>query len=204
MRNLVNIIHPYTYKLEMEDGGLRLVIGECPQYLERDKKVESFVQTVLDFNVKVINHENYPENFIERGFQKEALRLDSIYNFLEDERIEIIDTLPNGFPLPDKKFEKISKKLWKNYKKTYITNSRLQKKIKHFEKHFFVGGAFERCLGNAAAYYHDTYRISGENLFCVKDLCASFFDNQVKEMEQELSKRNIQIINYDEALELLN
>lgn len=125
-----------------------------------------------------------------------ALRLDKVFGkIFRDERIESFYTQRNGFPIPDKKPENTDEDLW-NYMSEYvISHSELRKRVEGHSQLFFIGGVFERCLGNAAAYCADRYKIPGENIFCVKDLCVSFDKGEAKLMENELLKRKVHIIN---------
>lgn len=202
MGSLVNIIHPHTYKIVENGEKLNLVIGgSCSEYKARDRKVINFIRRALESS-EVFRYNSY-DDLMNLTYQSMAIELDPNLNILEDQRIKSFSTLPNGFPRPGKRPEDLDYNLWKMIRRGVISHSNLKKKIEgHFPIVFF-GGAFERCLGNAVVYCTDQYNIPGKNIFCVQDMCASFNEKEAEAMEQELLNRDVQIINYEEAIQLL-
>jgi hypothetical protein len=131
-----------------------------------------------------------------------GLKMDMVFGkIFKDERIDSYLTLGNGLPRIEKRPKRINYELWKEMEGSVISGSDLLSKTEDFQNLFFIGGIFERCLGNFAAYLAENTQ--DKSLFCVKDLCVSFLPEEAKKMEQELLKRNVQMINSEEALRLL-
>lgn len=132
-----------------------------------------------------------------------SLKLDPIYDFLFDSRIDIVTTTPSGIPIPDKILESIDQDLWNYFREIYTSHSGLEQKIGNPRLVIFIGGILENCIVNAAAYFHQHYKTPGQQLFYIPELCVSFDEKLLAEMRSQLDEREINPIKYEDALNLL-
>lgn len=196
MGALVNIIHPYTYKLKDDT----FIIGPIEENEERDKKVASFVKQALKSGAHVLHHRNEHPRTIDGAMHDVSFHLDPHFKFLAD--LDYVVTTKYGAPLPDKRNGKISADVWNLMEKLYTSHSQLKEKIGTPEIAFFIGGVFENCLVNAAGYHHDHYRPPRQQLFYIPELCVSFDEKLRAEMAGKLSQRNIEPVSCQQALDL--
>ena len=200
---LLNIIHPYIYKVH----GDTLKTGPIEEFNERDKRINTFVNTALNSNVEVLLHKYHREFFLE-CLEKVAFESDSLFNFMSNPKIEKITTNSYGCPIPDEKPEELSKDIssedWAEYKKTFISHSELKDKIKGHDKILFIGGVLESCVANVSNYFHKFYREENQNLFYVKDLCVSRDNDLWNSTKHKLDEANIKNLDYDSAIKLFN
>lgn len=208
MKTLLNVVHPYTFKLINKPDGLCLVVGENNEgpYRERDRKVASFMRQVLDTHGKIIVHNAVSPSFMETIFQAMTFQDDSLYSeTLSDENVLIIQTAPNGAPILDepKKLDEESVKAWEWCRNRMRTHCEIKYSTGNPDIVFFIGGALEACLGSFAAYHADNYSHEGQRLFYVPELSASFDEKAAESMKLELSKRNVDPISYWDAMRVL-
>ncbi len=203
MTNLVNVVHPHTYKLLKNGDGFTINIGPCEEYSERDKKVSGFLQEAIDSGAKVIHYQEVVGGLLRMGLNDISLKFDSLYKCLSDGKIERFGTTSLGIPAPDIKPTFVSDEMWMYLKEKIISHSELKSKIGKMSNAFFIGGVFENCVANFAAYYALNYKNGGRTI-CVPELCASFNEDEAKTIEEKLIKRGIEIVGYEEAVELLH
>jgi len=205
MNNLVNIIHPHSYKMRGSvEEGFELVCGRIKEFEDRDRKVANFVKTALDSKIKILRHEFPPNINVEYFLQLGAISQDSFYgDLLFDERILKVTTLDNGEPIVDKRPKEIDVEKWNKFKDLFISDSELGRLIGNPERTFYIGGFFEACVKNMA--YHQIKRYTPErDVFVIEEICASSpNDEKTQEVREGLQKDGIKIISYKEALELL-
>ena len=105
----VHIIHPYTYKARGES----LVIGNTPEFSERDTKINTIIQEALSSGSLVYHHRDKNPNYSE-GLLRDCLFIESQLSFLLDDRLRVFVTMPNGLPLPDEAPPIVLPDVWKN------------------------------------------------------------------------------------------
>jgi len=197
---LLNIIHPHTFR----QVGDTLMIGPYEPYKERDEKVSAFVTRTLDSGKKVISN-NYSDGyFISDCLRRAAFLGDPLYTFLSDERIDTITTPATGTPIPDKRPEAIPVEYREALRQIYISHSDLKGKVGGYEHVIFIGGFLGNCVTNAAAYFHQHYRKSGQQLFYIPELCVSFREKDLAEVKPKLDERDIRPLDYEEAMDLIS
>ncbi|MBI2148590.1 hypothetical protein HYU23_02830 [Candidatus Woesearchaeota archaeon] len=194
---LLNIIHPYTFKL----SGSTLKIGPVPEFRKRDKKVEQLARKVLSSGGKVIYYKYSDGNFVKEVMHESALHSDPIYQFLYGS-VETVTTTPYGIPIPDEKPAKIEVEAWKLMTELYTRHSELRQIIEGHENVVFIGGALEKCLANAAIYFNQHYREPGQKLLYVPELCVSFNADEKERAVEKLSRNNIELIKFTEVMSL--
>ena len=203
MTTLINIVHPYSYKMKRSLEKFKLIYGSIEEFEERDRKVVEFVRTALDLNIKILRHEFPPKGTINYMLQHGSISADPIYEeILFDEGIQEVVTLDNGKPIFDKKPEEMSEKIWKKFNGLFVSDSELKKLIGNPDRTFYIGGFFEGCVRNMAYHQIRNYTPDKE-VFCVEELCASINDKKTQEVRENIKREGIKIITYEEAIELL-
>lgn len=197
---LVNIIHPYTFKLI----GNAFQIGPVPEFEERDKNLSTLVAETLAANGRVIVHRDDDEKSLRSAMQDMAFRIDPLFSFLFDSRVESVVTTHYGLPIPDKRPDAVPKKMWTALRKTYTSHSTLQRKISKPRTVFFVGGVLENCVVNAACYFHKHYQTPGQQLLYVKELCVSQDTTLLEKIQPQFDERGIQAISYQDAMKRIS
>ena len=203
MKNLVNVVHPHTYKMEGDIGNLKLVIGPSEANNDRDEMVVSFLENAKQEGSKILVGFEHVENPIGLAARHMSLKYDPRYKFLTDEKLANFYTSCFGQPIPDERPEKIDEEIWKYLQENIISKSKLEEMSAGFEKIFFIGGIFENCLGNYAHYFSQNYSRNGDKLFCIEDLCVSFDKEEKERIKKELLKDGINFTSYRESLELV-
>ena len=185
---LINIIHPYTYKLV----GDTLNMGPVSEYTERDLGVAVVVNTALDKGAKVLLHRYHDGDQFKAMLEQAALALDPLYGFIFDPRITSVVTTPFGTPRPNAKPEPISAETWRAVEKMYTSDSELEQHFIDVNPIIFIGGVLERCVTNIACYAHQKYKKPGQELFYIPELCVSL-DRELlqKTTLPEFAKRDI-------------
>lgn len=198
---LLNIVHPYTYKLE----GSTLLLGQSPEgeAREREIRVSEFANLALQSGEKVIWHKASRGNPISDMMVSTGFRMDTLYEFLFDENVDSITTTGHGTPIPDNIPEGFDPELWKQGQGIYTSHSQFEEKIGAERDVVFIGGMLENCVANAANYFHQNYRIEDQNLFYIPELCVSVNSQELKEVEKKLRGRNILPLEINSARELL-
>lgn len=203
MLNLVNIVHPYSYKCAIRDGKLNLVYGSIEEFEERDKKSVNFVKIALDLGARILRHEFPPKGTPNYAIQHGAISSCHIYgDILFDERIIEVITLDDGNPIPDKKPEEIDNEQWEEFSGLFVSDSKLKELMGNPERTFYIGGYFEACVRNISYHQIKNYTPDKE-VFCIEELCASTNDKKTREVRDELEGNGIKLISYEEALMLL-
>lgn len=198
---LVNIIHPYTYKIE----GDTPKIGPINKFKSRDSKVSNFVKIALENGAKILNHESwdYKRDGFDRLLTKIALETDPLFEILFDDRVDCITTMANGLPIVDERPEELEEHIWDYLKSFYISHSELKDKIENMKTIMFIGGYLENCLAKVSLYFHRNYRSNGQRILYVPEVCVSIDKEKFKEVKQKLEDAEIEEISYDEAIDLL-
>lgn len=198
MGNLVNIVHPYVWKVK----GNAFHVGNVEEYKERDKKIVNFLRKSLDLGIKILRFDDTSrgdfQNILERGAFEEPPYEGIFY----DERVIQVKAPSNAIPILDKKPKEISKENWEIVNKYCISHSDLKELIGNPKNTFYLGGYLEYCLINAVAYQKDHYT-PDENVFVVEDLCSVYCLDEVTKAMSEFSSRNIKVIPYKEAMGML-
>lgn len=203
MSTLINIIHPDTFKAVHKEEGLFIWRkGECPEHLERDKKVSEFVYASLEKGSDVLNHRRYGSQEM-LDYEKELLK-DPLYKkLLADDRIRSFYTQNDGLPLsqnpPDVPESELHEAL-----KSIISHKKLRQivGIPRPDLVFFIGGFFEQCMGNFSIYYAE--RISeGEMMFCIPEFCVSAKNGEYNVAKNEMAKAGIRFIRSEEAMKII-
>lgn len=203
MPNLVNIVHPYSYKCVQRKEGLTLVGGVIKEFRERDENVAKFVRTALDLDIRVFRYDFPPKGTFESAMQNGVVSLCPIYGkLLFDERIIGFDTLDNGKPIIDEKPEEMDEETWNKFKGLFISDSKLKELMGNPKRTFYIGGFFETCVKNMAHHQIKNYTPDKE-VFCIEELCASINDEKTQEVRDGLREDGIKLISYEEALRLL-
>ena len=196
---LVNIIHPYTYKLK--DGAF--CIGPIEEFRERDERISEFVGECLSHKIKLLRHDCPRESSMGGALELLSFKTDPFYHSILDRRVNKISTTHYGVPLPDEKPESVKLADWKRLKKVYSTRSVLRDKLGRHSKLFFIGGIFELCVVNSMGYVIKEFSDVKRELFCIEDLCVSLDDKKKEDTKEIFKKRNIQLIDYKEALDII-
>ena len=123
MNILLNVVHPYTYRL----AGSTLFIGGKPEWDVRDKKVAEFIKQTFAYGGRVIYHRAHPADSLDGAMQDFAFADSPLEKFYSDARVEMIVTLPTGCPRVDVRPEKIPKDRWEAYKDYFVSHSELKK-----------------------------------------------------------------------------
>ena len=196
---LLNIIHPYTYKV---NDNKTLVVGSIKEFKERDKKINSLVKKILDSKGKIINQNYSSGNVFEELLYKSALYEDKIFKFLFDKTTYQVTTTCYGTPIPDSKPDNIKEDIWKILTAIYTKHSELKTIIESHKKMLFIGGTLEACLPNAILYFYDKYKIPNENLLYVPEICVSFEQDKAKSAIEKLTEKGILPIKFKDAIRL--
>ena len=204
MRNLVQVVHPHTYKYILEDGQIKFEIGPSNEANKpRDEKVASFLKEAKKSGSEILVHLEYMDNFMGRAMQRLAFKADPIYEDVVETIEDCFFTLHSGLPLPRNRPEKIDKKSWDFLRRNIISHSGLKRRIPEAENVFFMGGLLEACLGNFTNYYSMHYSTNGQKLFLIEDLAASLDENEAKKIKGILGEGGINFVNYNTAMSLL-
>jgi len=187
MPALINIIHPHMYRCVPDDG--------------IDYKVVDFLKKELDKGSRMYGHFEIRDNVLGAFMRKATMEMDAVFGeIFMDKRVESFFTLGNGYPFPDKMPKDENEEQWKALRRYFVTHSELKTKINGYSPIIFLGGAFERCVGNIAAYCADNYELNNGEIFCIEDLSVSVNKEEAGKMKDELRKRGVQVINSQEAL----
>ena len=200
MKCLINIVHPYTYKLE----GDTVFIGPFPEFEKRDRKIVSFIRKYLDLGHQVLHHRDKNPKHIDGALRDILFLNDPIYGGLfQDPRMDFVVTTPLGQPIPDNRPEAIKLKNWENYVTYFTTDSGFKNKIKEHDINIFIGGCLDACLANAMGYYHENIRKPGEKMYYVLELSTIYDNSKLYDVTKKLIERNIFNLNYEEAMSLI-
>jgi len=194
---LINIIHPYTYKLK-EDT---LVVGPIEEFEDRDKKVNSLIKKACDSGNKILVHRCHRGNPVEYSMQEAAFLLDPLYERLLE--LESVVTTPLGIPIPDKKPDQVDEDIWNHFSKIYTSHSQLKEKMSKNSEVIFIGGVIESCLFNFIIYYYDNYR-NGEQVFIIPELCVSFDREECNKLLAKLRERKVGELDYYNIVDLIS
>ena len=196
---LLNIIHPYTFKIRSNVKGNTLVIGPVKDFKERDEKVSKLIKQVIDSDNRALVQMYHGGNPMEFSMQEAALLADPLYEQVLS--LSNAVTTPYGVPIPDKKPENADETTWAYLQKIYSTHSELKEKVGHPDSALFIGGAMEACLYNGLIYYNEHFR-NGEKVFYVPELSVCLNQNQFEELKPNLDKLKILALSFEEAMEL--
>jgi len=166
----LNVVHPYIYRLQGED----LVMGEIPEFTQRDIKIGNLVKTFLDSNRKVIWHQEFVSH-IQSLVSEVAVVSDSQLGVLGDSRVIHVSTDIQGVPFSDSYLE-----------------------IK--ENCYFIGGLFEACLANLMGVHYSLRGPSGKGIFYIPELCVSRDTGKYSAVEKKILALGIKPIPYEDAL----
>ena len=197
MPNLLNIIHPYTYKLR---EGL-FVLGSIDEYKERDEKLSAFVTRALKSRARVLHHRRTSPGSMEAGVEDVAFEVDPLFRFFRDGEIDSFATTLYGVPIADERplSSKITSREWDQLKSLFISYSKLREKIGNPDNVFFIGGVFECCLANAATYFRRQY-FPDTIMYYIPELCVSLNEDLFRETEERLEREKISPLSYNDAL----
>lgn len=179
----LHIVHPYTFKIL--NGELN--VGPCEEFAKRDKRLNLLVQGFLDTGSGVVVHDLVGGGLSRVLLEAAAIRLDPMYAPLLDGRVQRISTNPWGLPVDD------------SYGGNGLTTHSEFCDIVEFPL-CFIGGYFDRCLGNVAAYARG---FDKRGICYVPELCVSVDDKKKQLMTVELAKRNVNPLCLEEVLSSL-
>ena len=200
MNTLVNIIHPYTYKLHNDS----FIIGPMEEHKERDERVNSFVTKALELRVKVIHHGNKNSKYVDGLIQDVGFECDPLYKFLSDPRLAEVVTTNYGLPIPNEQPQEFPQEMWELFKEYFTSHEQLKETVgEGHDTTFFIGGILEACVTNAACYYHNHFRKAKEKVFFIPELCVSLDEEKRRSAKILLAEREIFPIDYDKAMVLL-
>jgi hypothetical protein len=199
MANLLNIIHPYTYKLE----GTTLNLGPVEEFKERDEKLRYFVDQALNYKTRVLIHHHRHPKSIDGAMVSIGFHVDPLFKFMFDPRIKQVVTTLYGAPLPDERIETISEDQWNLLKDYFTSDSNLRRIVGKPKNIFFIGGVLEKCLCNAAAHFLSYQNGESQKIFYIPELCVSFDQTQREITEGKLKDRSIESISAKEAIKIL-
>lgn len=199
MSTVVNIIHPYTYKMR----GKNYIIGPIPPFEARDRKVASFVNMALEHNISVIHHRDSIPGTQKALFRDLAFHEDPLYSFLFDPRIIPVVTTQWGVPIDDKKPKGTSSVLWAQAEQTYTKHTELQRIVGNLNLILLIGGALENCLRNMAVYFVNNYHFPFSAVKYIPELCVSFDPTERQVQVGTLAAKGIEALSYERALELI-
>ncbi len=199
MSMLLNIIHPYTYKVK----GNSLIFGDIEEFKERDTKISSFIKLALDSNIRVMHHRDSPKNSLDGLLRDMLFEYDSFFQILFDPRIDSVTTTIYGVPLLDEKPANMSDEIWSKLKKTYTSQNELKDKTGNNKTTIFIGGILENCVINAASYHHKYHKTENEQLYYIPELCVSLESNLFNKVKLKLMEKDIKQLSYSEAIALI-
>jgi hypothetical protein len=203
---IVNIIHPYVYRLDENQAFLFSsagTTGTIDKYRERDEKIVEFIQRALTLNVKLLLHQSFEAEAEEKNTQHLLLESDSDLSVLADEKIQVVTTLGNGLPVEDEKPDGVSDEFWQKVCDVIVTRKKLSAVFGSKSPLIFIGGSVESCLGNIVLYSRKFIRTDGEPIFYIPELCVSFDKRMGDIIEDYFDVKNIQPLTFDEAIEKL-
>lgn len=174
---LLNIIHPYTYKLKDND----LHLGAIPEFTVRDMGVAAVVNAALEKKARVLLHKYHNGSEFHAALEQGALNADPLYNILSDPAIITVVTTPFGLPRPDTRPESIAEEIWARAEQIYTPESELKGYFQQVNQIIFIGGILERCVTNIACQAHQNYLKQEQEMFYIPELCVS--------LDQELLER---------------
>lgn len=199
MNALINIIHPYTYKLV----GKELIIGRVDEYKERDQMLAEFLKQSLDNNARIIHHRHQKQESFGGVLCDTAFMQDPVYPFLFDSRIEQIVTTHYGVPLPDKKPAALSDENWGILTGEYLSHSELKRKVGTPNLVLFIGGVFENCISNAISYFLRDLKQTSTSIHYIDGLCVSLDQEQKEKTASRLAEQGVKPISSNKAIKLL-
>ncbi len=137
MVNLINVMHPYIFKLQIAT----LVIGPLEEYKERDKKIAAFIRCALRNQARILVHRRTTHDSLAGVLGDTAFLSDPMYVWLSDTRMDTVVTTKYGIPLPNKKPRDLTEDEWLEYTKVFTTEEQFRKERGDPTKTFFIGGA---------------------------------------------------------------
>ncbi len=201
---LVNVIHPYTYKLK----GDSLVLGPISEYEERDKQIYTFLSQAQEMGTTIVHQRDMPARSFRGMVIDLAFLADPFYNILLDAASTVTIT-PLGLPLPDRRKKGLPIEQWKEVKQIYTSHSQLERVMrtvparKTADYTFFIGDVLENCVANAVQYFHQFYRGQQEQVYYVPELCVSLDEKLRSAVELRLRENKIKTCTVEQALQLL-
>ncbi len=204
MINLVNVVHPHTFKMIREEESFKFEVGPSSDINKlRDEKIMNFLHAAQK-NSKILIHMQYAGNMWNRLNEKITFECDPMYReFAKNGKKDCFYTLASGTPIPKKMPDGMQREMWNSLRRNVISTYKLQKRSEGFSNVFFIGGFLERCLGNYMHYFSNNYAKNGEKLFCVEDLCATFDENDVNKIKNVLIQEGIKFVKYKEMIDLI-
>ncbi|MDP1694823.1 MAG: hypothetical protein Q8L34_04760 [Candidatus Woesearchaeota archaeon] len=200
MSTLIHVVHPYTYKLV----GNELILGQIPEFEERDRSIGTFLREALDARVALLHYSDHPFTTVRGTLLQVVFELDSNYISLLDPRVDFVVTTHYGTPIPDEKPLKLTNLQWKNLRAIYTSHSDLQKKIGKPSVHLFFGGLVEACLTNTLGYHLEHFHEKGARLCYVPAFSVSFSAPDRKRMERQVENLGIETLSSQDALDLIH
>ena len=194
MRDILFVVHPYTYK---QDSDGFVGISKTDKSSIRDRDIGLLVNQFLDREHKVVALFERSEFFESAGFT-----FDDNYKFIFDDRLIREAIPPTGYPRPDNRPEGINDEQWEQVKAFYASKEKFGDLLSNYRDVYFIGGILERCVANFANYCRN-HRTSSNELFYIPELCVSTDENMRLEVENKLKKMNILPLNYGDTLERL-
>ena len=207
MKTVLNIIHPYSYRLQ----GETFSIGPIKKYEERDAKISETIKKFLEAGARVLHHRAHEVPISEEITEREmnglmiesSFQMDPFFNILFDKRITSILTLRQGLPIPNTRPENVSENGWKYISERYASYAEVKRLFGNYENAFFIGGQLENCMTSFMVWANDNIRANGQRFYYIPQLCASTDAIYRTKMETEFQKRNILPINVKEAEKLI-
>ena len=195
---LVNLIHPYTYRLQ----GNGLIIGPMEEFCERDFMAAEFLTRALERG-KVLHCRDQPERSLRGILVQTAFMGSPLYHVLADSRMKSVVIPVHGIPLPETRPEQISHDIWCQLQGIYASHRQLQQEVGQPQNVFFIGGMLENCVTSAAFYHSQFFRSHAQQLYYVPELCATRDVGDRKITEEKFQQQNIHPLTFAEALELM-
>ncbi len=199
MSAVVNIIHPYTYKIK----GDTYVFGPIKKCEARDRTVSTVVNAALDHNASIIHHRDSVPDTPKARFRDLAFQEDPLYSFLFDPRIIPIVTTEWGIPICDEKPKGTPRAIWAEAEQTYIKHTAFQRMVGSPDLVLLIGGALENCLRNMAVYFVENYHLLPSSVKYVPELCVSFDHRERQTQMRILGSQGIEAVSPARALELM-
>lgn len=173
MTTLLHIVHPYTYRLERMGGPL-ILDERAEQFKERDRRVHDFIRASKNTGVKTLIYSEVP-------LEHPSVSLAAI---MEDPLLSIM--LP-----PD---HAVSTPYCGQPKEQdgYTTPKEYTKLILPFKRHYFIGGALEACVADAACHAR---KLTAAPISIVENLCVSFDCEHAERLKKTLfPAKNINLV----------
>ena len=130
MRDILFVVHPYTYK---QDSDGFVGISKTDKSSIRDRDIGLLVNQFLDREHKVVA-------LFERSefFESAVFTFDDNYKFIFDDRLIREAIPPTGYPRPDNRPEGINDEQWEQVKAFYASKEKFGDLLSNYRDVYFI------------------------------------------------------------------